>query len=91
MSDLRARAERRADAKIKFYKNLCAYVIVNAILAVINWYATPYYWWVMFPIVFWGIGVFASFLNAFVLTDIFDSEDYREKKIQKEMERLDES
>lgn len=88
MSDLRARAERRADAKIKFYKNLCTYIIVNAILAVINWYATPYYWWVMFPLVFWGIGVFASFLKAFVLTDIFDSEEYREQKIQKELEKL---
>ena len=88
MSDLRVRAERRADAKIKFYKNLCVYIIVNAMLAVINWYATPDYWWVIFPMVFWGIGIFASFLRAFVLTGIFDSEDYREKKIQKELERL---
>ena len=89
MSDLRARAERRADAKIKFYKNLCVYLIVNAMLAIINWYATPEYWWVVFPIVFWGIGIFASFLKAFVLTEMFDSEDYRERKIQKELERLD--
>lgn len=88
MSDLRKRAEIRADAKIKFYKKLCIYLIVNGMLAIINWYATPDFWWVMFPVVFWGIGVFASFLKAFVLTDMFDSEDYREKKIQKEMEKL---
>ena len=88
MSDLRARAERRADAKIKFYKNLSVYLIVNAMLVIINWYVTPFYWWAIFPIVFWGIGVFASFLKAFVLTDIFDSEDYREQKIQKELERI---
>jgi len=88
MSDLRVIAERRADAKIKFYRNLCSYIIVNAMLAVINWYATPDYWWVLFPIFFWGIGVFISFLKAFVLMDKFDSVEYREQKIQKEMEKL---
>lgn len=88
MSDLREIAERRADAKIKFYRNLCAYIVVNAILAVINWYATPYYLWVVFPLVFWGIGVFVSFLKAFVLTEIFDNAEYREQKIQKELEKL---
>lgn len=88
MSDLRARAEKRADAKIKFYKNLHAYVIVNVILAVINWICTPEFWWVLFPVFFWGIGVFVDFLRAFVLTDKFDSEEYREKKIQEEMQKL---
>jgi uncharacterized membrane protein YvlD (DUF360 family) len=88
MSDIRAIAERRADAKIKFYRNLCAYIIVNAILAVVNWYATPYYWWVIFPIFFWGIGVFVSFLRAFVFSDVFDTAEYREQKIQNEMEKL---
>lgn len=88
MSDLRVIAERRADAKIKFYRNLSVYIVVNAMLAFINWYATPDYWWVLFPLVFWGIGVFASFLRAFVLTDIFDRAEYREQKIQKELEKL---
>ena len=38
MSDsLRERAERRVDIKIKFYRNLKAYVIVNAVLVIINW------------------------------------------------------
>ncbi|MBE6490173.1 MAG: 2TM domain-containing protein [Methanobrevibacter sp.] len=88
MSDLRQRAEKRVDAKIKFYKNFTAYVAVNAILAVINWIVTPEFWWVMFPVFFWGIGVFVDFLKAFVLTDKFESEDYRERKIQEEMEKL---
>lgn len=88
MNDLRARAEKRADAKIKFYKNFYAYVIVNAILAVVNWIFTPEFWWVLFPVFFWGIGVFVDFLKAFVFTDKFDSEEYREKKIQEEMEKL---
>ena len=89
MSDnIRVLAEQRADAKIKFFKNFKAYVIVNAILAVINAIFTPDFWWVMFPVFFWGIGVLVDFLKAFVFNDRFDTEDYRERKIQEEMEKL---
>ena len=89
MSDsLRRLAEERADAKIHFYKNLKAYVIVNAILAVINYICTPDFWWVLFPVFFWGIGVLVDFLRAFVFMDKFDTEAYREQKIEEEMEKL---
>ena len=54
MSDLRARAEERVDKKIKFYRNLKAYLIVNVILAVINGFSSPSFWWVVFPLFFWG-------------------------------------
>jgi len=90
MSDnLRARAEERVNLKIKFYRNIKAYIIVNAILAIINWLCSPEFWWVMFPIVFWGIGVLIDFLKAYVFIDEFDSESYRERKIREEMERLE--
>ena len=89
MSDnLRTIAEKRADAKITFYKNFTAFIIVNAMLAVINAIFTPEFWWVLFPVFFWGIGVLVDFLKAFVFVDKFDSESYREKKIQKELEKL---
>ena len=89
MSDsIRELAEKRADAKIKFYKNFKAYIIVNAFLAVINFIFTPDFWWVLFPVFFWGIGVLVDFLKAFVFADKFDTEEYRERKIQEEMEKL---
>ena len=89
MSDnLRELAEKRADLKIRFYKSLTIYVIVNACLAVINVLFTPEYWWVIFPIVFWGIGIFVRFLKAFVFTEKFDTEEYRQRKIEEEMEKL---
>lgn len=89
MSDsLRKLAEERADAKIRFYKSFAVYAIVNAFLAVINAIFTPHFWWVLFPICFWGIGVFVKFLKAFVLFDKFDTPEYREQKIQEEMEKL---
>lgn len=88
MSDIRLRAEKRVDNKIQFYRNFAIYVIVNAVLAVVNWWYTPEFWWVLFPVFFWGIGVFVKFLNAFVFVSKFDSEEYRERKIQEEMEKL---
>ena len=88
MSDsLRLRAEERVEKKIRFYKNLQAYIVVNAFLAVINWLFTPDFWWVLFPVFFWGIGVLKDFLVAYVFVDNF-SDDYRERKIQEEMEKL---
>ena len=88
MSDnLYKRAEEIVEKKIKFYKNLQAYIIVNAFLAIINWFFTPEFWWVLFPVFFWGIGVFKDFLMAFVFVDKF-SDNYRERKIQEEMMKL---
>jgi hypothetical protein len=57
-------------------------------LAVINALFSPEFWWVMFPVFFWGIGVLVDFLKAFVFIDNFDSDDYRERKIQEEMDKL---
>ena len=88
MSDLRSRAEQRVDNKIKFYRNLKAYIVINALLIIINWYFTPEFWWVAFPLFFWGIGVLKEFIVAFVFRDKWDSESYRESKIQEEMEKL---
>ena len=51
-------------------------------------YSLPDFWWVLFPVFFWGIGVLVDFLKAFVFNDKFDTEDYRERKIQEEMEKL---
>lgn len=89
MSDsIRVLAERRADSKIKFYRNFAVYVIVNTFLAIINAIYTPEFWWVIFPVFFWGIGIFVGFLKAFVFTDMFQTVDYRERKIQEEMDKL---
>lgn len=89
MSDnLRAIAEDRVQRKIKFKRNLFSYITVNIILAAINFIFTPEYWWVLWVLFFWGIGVLVDFLKAYVLVDKYDSEEYRERKIQEEMEKL---
>lgn len=87
MDSLRERAEEIVDRKIHFYNNLKAYLVVNAILTIINWLFSPEFWWVLFPVFFWGIGVLADFLKAFVFVNKYTG-DYRERKIQEEMEKL---
>ena len=80
-------AVEKVDRKIKFYRNLISYIIVNAFLAVLNFLFTPFYWWVLFPMFFWGIGVLVDFFKAFVFADAF-GEDYRQRKIAEEMEKM---
>ena len=89
MSDnLRAIAESRVERKIKFKRNLYSYIVVNVILAIVNIIFTPEYWWFLWVVLFWGIGVLLDFLRAYVLMDKFDTDEYRERKIQEEMEKL---
>lgn len=89
MSDsLRVIAEKRVEGKIKFKRNLYSYIVVNIFLAIINLIFTPHYLWFLWVVLFWGIGVVFSFLKAYVLFDKYDSEEYRERKIQEEIEKL---
>lgn len=81
------RAAERVDKKLKFYNNLKAYIIVNIFLVIINYLFSPHFWWVMFPVFFWGIGVFVDFLKAFVLVEQF-GEEYLERKIAEELEKM---
>ena len=85
--NLRQRAERRVDAKIEFQENLYKYIVVNVIIAIICLLFMKSFWLLFIVMFFWGIGVFKDFLMAFVFVDRF-SEDYRERKIKEEMEKL---
>jgi hypothetical protein len=81
------RAAERVDEKLKFYRGLLSYIIVNAFLLAINYIYTPSFWWVMFPMFFWGIGIIVNFFKIFVFDDIC-TEEYRQRKIAEEMEKM---
>lgn len=81
------RAAERVDKKIKFYNELKAYVVVNAVLAIINFFVSPFFWWVLFPVFFWGIGILVDFFKAFIFVDNY-SEEYIKRKIAEEMEKM---
>ena len=82
-ADLRRRAERRADAKLSFRGNLLAYVLVNAGLVAINLITSPGYFWAIWPILGWGLGLIAHGVTVY-----YDGGDMRERAIEAEINRV---
>ena len=80
---LRERAIKRLKKRHDFAGHLLVYTLVNTFLVVI-WALTDVhgFFWPVFPMVGWGIGVV---MNAW---DVFGSEDFEEDRIHREMERL---
>ena len=80
--DLREKAEKRVDAKIRFQENLYKYLIVNTIMAIICFVFLESFWLLAFVMFFWGIRVIDDFFKAYSLND------YREEMIQKELSKI---
>lgn len=51
-------ASRRAGMKLGFYIHLFAYILVNLLLATINYSRNPQHLWFLYPLLGWGIGLF---------------------------------
>ena len=86
-------AERRVKAKLGFYWHLASYAIVNGFLVTIylmtSWASGEfYYFWPVWPMAGWGIGLFFNFLAVFVFPDTPAS---RQKMIEKELETMGQS
>ena len=79
--DLRERAIRRLKAKGEFKVHLLAYVLVNAFLVVIWAVSGANFFWPVFPILGWGIGL------VFHAWDVYGNEP-SEEKIRREMDKL---
>jgi hypothetical protein len=80
--ELRKRAVKRLQAKAGFWTHLAVYLAVNAFLVVIWFFTGAGYFWPIFPIAGWGIGIAA---NAW---DVFGREPITEERVQREMEEL---
>lgn len=62
----RAEAELRTEKRHRnFYIHAVLYVLINALLIVINLAFLAAYPWFLFPLVFWGIGLLAHYFEAF--------------------------
>jgi hypothetical protein len=81
--ELRRLAVRRADMKLAFRSHLFAYVIVNAGLVAINLLTSPGYFWAIWPIIGWGVG-----LAAHAVTVYMDGEGMRDRLIEQELDKL---
>ena len=80
---LRDRAMKRLKKRRDFRGHLLVYALVNAFLVVIWAMTNPDgFFWPVFPLVGWGIGVV---MNAW---DVYVAQDFSEDEIHREMQRL---
>ena len=80
---LRDRAMKRLKKRRDFRGHLLVYALVNAFLVVIWAMTTPdSFFWPVFPMVGWGIGVV---MNAW---DVYVAQNFTEDEIHREMRRL---
>jgi uncharacterized membrane protein len=80
--DLREEAIRSIKKKRDFHSHLLAYVLVNSLLVVIWLVTGAGFFWPVFPIAGWGIGV------AFNAWDAYGRPPITEEEIRREQERL---
>lgn len=52
-----------------FFLHLTIYILVNTASVIINLLFTPTFLWVVFPMIFWGLGVIWNYLGSFVWID----------------------
>ena len=80
---LRDKAVKQLKKQHDFRGHLLVYVLVNTFLVVI-WLVTDQhgFFWPVFPIVGWGIGVI---MNAW---DVYGRQEISEEDIEREMDRL---
>jgi hypothetical protein len=84
-------AERRVNAKLRFYKHLTSYLVVNAflwVIALVSWVSSGSgsIWTLIWPIwvtIFWGIGLASDYVQTFGLND-----NTRQRMIEEEMKRI---
>ena len=79
---LRDRAVRRLKKRRDFFAHLLVYVLVNTFLVAIWAVTSGGFFWPMFPIVGWGIGVV---MNAW---DVWRGDAFSEDEIAREIQRM---
>lgn len=81
-ADLHDRAPGQLTKRRDLRGHVLIYLLVNTFLVVIWWVSSGGFFWPVFPIIGWGIGVT---MNAY---DVYVAEDIPEDDIQREMEHL---
>jgi len=79
-------ARKRVRQLRGFYVHLTVYVLVNAILLVINLLTSPGVLWFYWPLLGWGIGIVAHAASVFG-TGRFLGKEWEERKIRELMEK----
>lgn len=86
------KAKKRVKAKKEFFQHLMSFAIVNLFLFVINLLTSPSYFWFVFPLMAWGVGLAFHYVDVFGIPgyDIL-SKEWEERELEKELRRVDRS
>ncbi len=77
-------ARKRVEEIRGFYHHLTAYVVVNAVLLVINMLTSPGHYWFFWPLLGWGIGVA---IHGLITFGGIRGRSWEERKISEIMEK----
>ena len=80
--DLRERAIARLRARSEFRRHVVIYLAINAFVVLIWSWTGVGFFWPIFPIFFWGIGIVAHAWQT------FGSDEFSEERIRREINRL---
>ena len=80
-------AKKRVKELKGFYSNLITYLVVNAVLVIINLVTSPDKLWFYWVAIFWGLGIIFSASNVFLRKGRFLGKEWEEKKIKEIMDR----
>lgn len=75
------KAKKKAQEIRSFYINLACYCTVIPVLVFINLYFTPEYYWFVFSMLGWGLGLFFHAMGAFGWSP-FLGKDWEQRKLQ---------
>ena len=81
------KAKKKVENLKAFYIHLVIYVLVNILLFVVNLVTYDGYWWFIYPLGGWGMGLIAHSLSTFEFADGIFGRDWEERKIKKYMEK----
>jgi len=79
-------AKESVEAKLGFYIHLCIYILVCSFMVIINLTQSPEYKWFKWPVIGWGIGVFA---HGFAIFMFAEGSTIKKRMIEKEIKKLD--
>lgn len=84
-------ARKRVKKKKNYYSAIIAYFTVCTFLTFLNWYQLSdghgHYWWVKWVWFGWGIGMF-FYTISFFKNGVFFGQDWEDRKIKEEMEKM---
>ena len=79
-------AKKRVGQIKGFYWHLVLYVLVNALLLIINLVTSPTWLWFYWPLLGWGMGIAAHWVSVFGIGNVL-GQDWEERKIKELMDK----